>query len=406
MKFLNRGVIQINPEHYLSLLIIIAPLLNFLSGINIDLYAPSLPSIANYFSASAATAKNTITMCMLGFAVGCLIFGPLIDSFGRRRILLLGLAIYVVTSLLAVFSVNIHELMILRFIQGMTASTVAIAPRAMIMDSFSGHRYQIGMLYTSLAYGLGPIIGPFIGGLLEYHFGWRANFLAYVIVGLSLLIMVSLYINESISQRKPFSWQTAFSNYLSVIKHTAFIAGVIIGSGTQVEMIIYPTVGSFLVENVMHSTAIVYGYSALLISCGYLFGTLTNRLLVQKLHLHHITVIGFTILVLGTLLQIIFALFATLNLFTLILPIAIIGFSNGLIFPNVLGRCLRLFPNNAGIATAVFTCLLMSFTAIAIFAISYININGLAHLTSIFVITVIVQLVIFFGYFQRITKLT
>ncbi|MDO8953577.1 MAG: MFS transporter [Gammaproteobacteria bacterium] len=400
-NFLNKGLIPIDNEAYLSLLIIIAPLLNFLSGINIDLYTPSLPSISLYYGVSISAVKNTITASMMGFALGSIIFGTIVDLYGRRRILLLGTAAYTIASFLILLCTNIDQFIMLRFIQGIMVASVSIAPRALIMDNFAGHRYNTGILYTSIAYGLGPIIGPFIGGILEYHFGWKSNFWAYGITAFCLFLVVMLYINESLSDPKKFSTKTTLNNYSSVLKHPIFIAGALIGSATQLQFMVYPTLGSFIVENIMHRSAITYGNSALLIACGYLLGTLTNRLLIKRLHLKHITFIGFMLLCLGSIVQIGFALFSPLNLFTLILPIGIIGFSNGFIFPNVFGTCLRLFPKNAGIAIAVFTCVLMAIAGFGVFIISHIDVTSLRSLAGIFGVTIVIQLLVFFGYFKH-----
>ncbi|MCP3679033.1 MAG: multidrug effflux MFS transporter [Gammaproteobacteria bacterium] len=73
---------------------------------------------------------------------------------------------------------QVAELLIIRLLQGMTISTVAIGSRALAVDYFSGRRFFVVVMYTSLGYGLGPILGPVIGGYLQYHFGWRANFYA------------------------------------------------------------------------------------------------------------------------------------------------------------------------------------------------------------------------------------
>ena len=121
--------------------------------------------------------------------------------------------------------------------------------------------------------------------------------------------------------------------------------------GVLLEQITYPTVGPFLVERVMHHTPIAYGNTALLVGCSYLFGTLVNRFLIHQLSQQKLTYLGFTLLTLGVLIQFGFALSLPLNLLTLIFPIMVIGFSIGFIFPNVLGACLKLFPNNVGIAS-------------------------------------------------------
>jgi MFS family permease len=400
-KWLDKGFIQTKEETFLNLVIIIAPLLNFLSGINIDLYTPSLPAIAHYFDASITSVKNTITVSMIGFAIGCLIFGAAMDVLGRRRIILFGLVSYTIANFLVLFATNIEELLLLRFIQGLMVSTVSIGSRALIIDNFTGHRFIVGLLYTSIAFSLGPILGPFIGGILQYHFGWQANFLAYGWLAMALFIIFALYVNEAPIKRQQFSLKTILSNYLSVMKHRTFMAGVIIAGGGQFELLLYPTVGSFLVENILHRTPIAYGNSALIISCGYLLGSLVNRLLIKRLDFYRLIHIGFASLILGLLLQISFALLGNFNLFTLVLPIVIVGFGNGFIFSNILARSLKVFQNYAGVATAVLICLLMAIAAIGVFIVSHINVANLMTLSILFGASIAIRLLVYFIIFKR-----
>lgn len=399
-NFLNKALIQTEGDKYLAILILVAPLLNFLSGINLDLYTPSLPAIAHYYSASIVAVKNTITVSMIGFALGCIIFGTAFDILGRRRVILFGLLSYIIASFLALFCVNIHQLILVRFIQGMMVSSVSVGGRSYIIDNFTGHQYNLGILYTSLAYGLGPIISPFIGGILQHHFNWQANFLAYAFFAMGLIVIFALYVNESNFIRQTFSLKKILANYTLVMKHRVFMTGIIIMGICQFELMIYPTAGSFLVENILHHTAIVYGNTALLGGCGYLLGTLINRLLIKKISLSHIANVGFVLLVLSSIIQISFALLAKLNLFTLVLPIVLLGFSGGFVFPNMLGRNLRIFPQNAGVATATLTCLLVIIGAVGVFIISHINVTGLVGVAVMFAVAIIMQLFIYYVVFN------
>lgn len=400
-SLLDTAIIKLQSDSYLGLLIVIAPLLNFLTGINIDLYTPSLPDIAHFYDASIITAKNTITATMIGFASGCIIFGTLIDIFGRRRIILFGLTTYLIASLLALKCTTIDQLMLVRIVQGMMASITSIGGRAIVMDNFTGHRLNVGLLYTSLAYSLGPIVAPFIGGILQFHFGWKANFLAYAFFAISLLIIFALYVKESLSNRQPFSLKNTLSNYITVIQHKTFMAGVFVIAMCQIVFMIYPTVGAFIIEDILHRTAITYGNTALIISCGYLLGTLINRMLIKNWHLQHLTSFGFVLLFLGLILQITFAMRNELSLSTIVIPLTLMGFGNGFVFGNTLGRCLQLFPHNVGVALGLLSCLLTAIAALGVFIISHIAINSLTNLAIIFSVVLITQLIIFSTVFTR-----
>ena len=179
------------------------------------------------------------------------------------------------------------------------------------------------------------------------------------------------------------------------------MAGVFIIAMCQVEFMVYPTVGAFLIENILHRTSIVYGNTALLISFGYLLGTLVNRFFIKKWHLHHLTSFGFILLLLGLVMQISFAFVGKLNLATIILPIMLMGFGNGFIFSNTLGRCLRLFSNNVGIALGLLSSLIMGISAIGVFIISHIDVTGLTNLTMIFAVAIAGQLLVFVTIFTR-----
>lgn len=394
-KILNRGLISIEGEAYFNLIIIIAPLLNFLSGISIDLYVPSLPDISLYFNSSAMMIKNSITVGMIGFAIGCILFGAIIDIFGRRRTVLLGLLIFTLASFSIIYCQNIEQFMLLRLLQGLAVSVVSIGSRAFIIDNFTGHRFNVGLLYTSIAYGLGPVLGPFIGGMLQYHFGWKANFWAFGIFSFVLMLICFLFIHESIKVRKRFSLKEVLLNYGAVLRHALFMSGVLIMVGVQVELMTYPTIGSFFVQNVLHRTAIAFGNTALMISAGYLLGTIASRFLMKKLTLDHLINLGFILLLISLGVQIGFVLRGAVNLFALTFPIMLMSFSNGLIFPNVLGRCLKLFPNSVGVATAVMLSLLMALSAVGVFLISHVAINNLNNLAFILGAIIIFQLVVF-----------
>lgn len=402
-NFFNDALIEIENERYLALLMILAPSLNFLSGITFDLHAPSLPAIASYYAAPISAAKNTITLSLLGFSIGCIVFGTLLDIFGRRPIILLGLSIYTFASFSALACSTIHGLLLVRFIQGFSVASLSIGCRTIILDVFTGHRFKVAILYTSLAFGLGPIIAPFIGGFIQYHLGWKANFVTYGIVSLILMIIFSLYISESKKGDEPFSLKNMFLNYIDVMKHRSFFPGIVIAGLSQVQLLIYTTTGAFIIENILHGSAITYGNSALIISCGYLFGTLSNRFLIKNFAIDTLIKIGFVLLFSGIVIQIIFSIWGQFNLFTLILPITLIGFSNGFIFINVLTCCLRL-SSSAGIATALFTSAVMVIGTIGTGVVSHINVNSMGWLAAIFGIPAMTQLISFFLFFKKIAR--
>jgi DHA1 family bicyclomycin/chloramphenicol resistance-like MFS transporter len=403
-KIIDQPIIKTKPDNYIILVMIIAPLLNFLSGINIDMYVPSMPSIANHFAVSVMLTKNTVSITILGMVIGCVIFGALIDSIGRKSILSIGVFCYMLASFIAPWAHTMTVLMLIRFMQGVMIATVTIGCRALVIDNITGKRYAIAILYTSIAYGSGPIIGPFIGGVIQYNFGWQANFIALGIIGGILLLLLVLFIQESSPERQSLQLPAIVKNYFSVLRHKQFMAGVIILGLAQIELMLYPTLGPFIVENILHYNVLVYGNTALIVGAGYLIGALINRFLLHYFSPKEICYFGYIGLVLALIISYVVSVSFKFKLLAVIIPLLLICISVGFIFPNIMGTNLKQFSKNAGVAMATQTTLLALVATLGIFIINYFHINQLVNLAVIYTTLIFLQLTMFFFIYKKIFK--
>lgn len=398
----NKALITINSEKiYLNLVMVLVPLMNFLSGIAIDMYAPSMPAIAFSFHTSMMAVKNTITFTMFGFAIGCILCGILFDTLGRRKVIIIALIIFIISSLCAPFCHSVYQLMAVRFVQGLMTSAMSIGCRALVADHFTGQRFVIAILYASFAYGLGPVIGPFIGGYLQYHFGWQANFYAFSFFGFFVLILFVLFVHERFKKIAGYTLLQAVTFYKTVLTHKAFLYGTFIFGLIQLELMIYPTLGPFLVQHQLHYSPITYGNSALVVGLGYLGGTLCNRFLLKFFSQKQLIHMGFFILTTAAIMLFLFSIFIGLRLWTLVLPISLIGYAVGFIYGNMLSSCLRLFPNNVGISSATLLFFLMFFAATGVFIISSIKITTLYNLFFVCFGIIAIQLFIYIFLFRK-----
>ena len=400
-KYLNYPLVELKSETYLTLIIFLAPCLYFLSGVNVDIYSPSMPTIAAYFNASVVATKNTISVSLLGWAVGGLTFGILIDSIGRKKVLLVGMFFYVIFSAIAPFCKTIHELQLIRFIQGFSIASI-VGARVLIVDLISGQRYAVAILYTSIGYGLGPIMGPFIGGLLQYYFNWQANFIALTILSLIIFLLLLVFVKESIAVRHPLNFRHVMQRCFSVVSHKKFMAGVVIGGITQIQLMLYPTIGSFIVEKQMHQSVLVYGNSALLVGSAYLIGNLINRLLLKYISPKQICDVGYVVLMIGLATSCLFSVFSTMKLSTVMLPIILTSMSAGFIFPNVLGANLKQFAHSVGIAVAVQSSVLLLISSVGIFLVSHVHVVKLDQLSLILFVLAFFEVVIFYPYYRSV----
>ncbi len=401
-KYLREAVVKIDSNKYLLVILFLAPLMNFLAGISIDIYSPSLPAITSHFHTTATITKNTISITLLGWTLGALVFGILIDSLGRKIILTLSISAFVIASLLAPLCHTIHQLMLIRLIQGFTVSAITIGCRTIVSDTLKGPRFAIAMVYISIGYGSGPVIGPFIGGLLQHYVGWQANFIALSILGAVILVTLITFTHESIPQRQPLVIKNIVNRFTAVLKHKQFIAGVFISAIGQIQLLLYPTLGPFIVENTLKKSVLVYGDSALIVGASYLAGALLSRLLLKYTSAKNICYVGYAVLSLGLITSYWLMSVSKLSILAVILPNIFFCASFGLVYANLLGANLKLFPNSAGIAMAIQASLLLLIATTGTLVINTIHFIHLSQLALLYTILVLLQVFIFFFGYKKI----
>lgn len=191
-----------------------------------DIYLPSLPTVVQELSTNAVAVQWTITGTLMGGAVGQLIWGPLTDRFGRKRPLLVGLGLHVLTSLLCVFAPNIEMLIGLRIIQGFFNAAASIVAISVIRDRFTGAAAARLLSQLMLVVGVAPLFAPTAGGFIAIHWGWRAVFLFLALVGIVLGIIVARKLPETLtpSKRVTGGAKSFARSYLSIIKDRKFVA--------------------------------------------------------------------------------------------------------------------------------------------------------------------------------------
>ena len=352
------------PKRNVILLLCFIP---FLLGIGVDLYVPSLPAMTAYFHTQAHWVQLTIGMYMLGYGVGQLILGILSDSTGRRPVLLICAVAFVLTSLLLANAANIVMLNGCRLLQGFAIAGLSVVGRAVAVDSFSGVELTKAISILSISWSLGPIIGPFIGGYLQHYVGWQANFYFYTVYGAGLLAFVYFCIVESIKTKHALHPKIIYTNIKVVLSNHRFL----LGAGNVALMygliVVFNVVGPFLVQQVMGFSAVVYGYVALVFGVCYLFGNLVNRWLITRYKIHSILFVGIIIGVVDSAAMLLLGYgYHHITLLLLIAPISVLYFISAWIIPGSFALTLDLFPQQAGVANAVFGC----FVALGVFLLS------------------------------------
>ena len=210
-----------------------------LPAISTDMYLPSLPDVARDLTTSATAVQLTMTGMLIGGAVGQLVIGPMSDRFGRRRPVLIGIALHVLTSLLCAIAPGIVPLVALRVVQGFFNASASVVAMAVIRDRFVGSDASRLLSRLMLVIGVAPLFAPSVGGLIAGQVGWRGVFVALAVFGLGLWVVVLRRLPETLPavRRRDGGLRTALAGYKVLLRDRHFLAlAVLPGLGSAALM--------------------------------------------------------------------------------------------------------------------------------------------------------------------------
>jgi MFS family permease len=345
---------------------IFCPLLNSVAGIVIDLYAPSMPSIGREFGANATAMQNTIVITTFSYAIGQLFFGMLSDWKGRRLSIILGLSLFCLASVFAMQAHSLETLLLARALQGFSVGSCQVVSRAVLVDCVSGRRFQVAVIYLSIAFAIGLIAGPYIGGAIQQAYGWRANFAFYSAYAGFLLLASGIGLRETFPVEARSTPARVFRIYKVILRNSAFSFSTLQLGLCFIGFTLWNQIGPDIVERLLAHSPRYFGATALAVGIAYLLGTVTSRLLVAVTSDGQRLWGSNTVFALGVLTISLSG--AHINLFLIISGVMLCAFSQGLVFPGILSRALSFFPDRAGIAASLqgFGMLVVGSTGLAL----------------------------------------
>lgn len=205
---------------------VLVALLSMLAPFTLDTYLPSFPDIQQDLAASDAQMQHTLSYYLLAFGLMMLVYGPLSDALGRKRVVVLALVGYALTSAACALAESIDTLLWMRAGQGMAAGAGMVIGRAIVRDLFAGADAQQVMARVMLVFAIAPAIAPIVGGWLEALAGWRAVFWFLSGLGVILTLLVAWWLPESLAkaQRQPLQVSDMLKAYARMLGHRQFLA--------------------------------------------------------------------------------------------------------------------------------------------------------------------------------------
>lgn len=375
-----------------------ALIIAFLTGliasghISTNIYAPSLPSMVEFFGTDAASVQMTISIYMASFAVGQLIYGPLSDRFGRRPVLLVGLTIFVVTTVMIIVAPSIVrsvDLVIVgRGLQALGACSGPVVARAIMRDLYSREETAKVMAYIALAMGLAPAFAPVLGGYLEEWFDWRASF-GVVLAFAVAVFLVALKMPETNKHRALNAAQrpiTLITNYGMLLRSRAYWGFVSVGSLVFGGMFAFMVGVPFIVIEILEYSPSSYGWFSVSGISGYMAGSWVTSRITDRIGVDRMVPIGVTIVGIGGVLFLVVGLWGFLNIYSLFGPLMLMAFGMAILFPSTLAGSVSVFPRVAGAASALYGFIQMLTAAVTISIVGLLS-DG-THMPMVWVVSV------------------
>ncbi|HDJ4572734.1 TPA: multidrug effflux MFS transporter [Staphylococcus aureus] len=271
--------------------IIILGSLTAIGALSIDMFLPGLPDFRHDFQTTTSNAQLTLSMFMIGLAFGNLFAGPISDSTGRRKPLIIAMIIFTLASLGIVFVHNIWLMVALRFLQGVTGGAAAVISRAIASDMYSGNELTKFMALLMLVNGIAPVVAPTIGGIILNYSVWRMVFVILTIFGFVMVIGSLLKVPESLTvtnRESSSGLKTMFKNFKILLKTPRFVLPMLIQGMTFVLLFTYISASPFIIQKIYGMTAIQFswmfaGIGITLIISSQLTGYLVDFIDSQKL---------------------------------------------------------------------------------------------------------------------------
>jgi len=350
-----------------SLLILILGLLSAIGPFSIDMYLPGFPAIAENLHTTVDYVAYSLSSFFIGICAGQLLCGPLLDRFGRKKPLCIGLILYILASIGCAFSTSVEMLIAFRFLQAIGGCVGMVAPNAIVRDVFPVEENAKVFSLLILILGVSPILAPTVGSYLIAAFGWPVVFFVLAIVTFLILVAVLLWLDESKKPDPTFSLRPKpiLTGFANVLKQPQFSTYAFAGAIASAGLFAYLAGSPFVFMEMYDVTEQQYGWIFAAIAVGLIGCSQLNNLILKKYNSAQIIrVVLFSQAVIGLVLV------TGVSLGQLALPgtiflIFLFLSCQGFTFPNSAALAMAPFTKGAGSASALMGALQMACGAIA-----------------------------------------
>ncbi len=315
-----------------------------------DFYLPALPQLTTVFSTTSSAIQMSLTLCLIGLAIGQLFIGPISDKYGRKMPLIVSMIIFSLATLCCLFTTNIYIFLVCRFLQGLSGAGGIVISKSVASDLHTGKELVHFFAVLGCVQGIAPICAPFLGGLLLSISDWQGIFYSLFGIGV-ILSLIFIPFHESLPEerRQKGNIYSGLKHYKTFFTHKKFMVYVAILTLAQGILFIYISSSTFIFQQIYGLSALLYGVCFGLNSLAIMAGSLFAGRIGDPERALNLGERGAFVAVIATA-----ACIATKLPFVFIeLSIWAMLFFMGIIFTMATTLALDLERNNAGSASAL-----------------------------------------------------
>lgn len=382
------------------LIILILGLLSALGPFSIDLYLPGFPEIARDLNTSTGSVALSLSSYFIGVSIGQMIYGPLLDRFGRRIPLLIGLIIYLVASILIVYITTVESLILFRFVQALGGCAGMVAARALVRDLFPVTETAKIFSLLMLVIAVSPIVAPTLGGFATAHWGWHSIFIILTILAALNILLVYFWLPLGASPDITMSLKprAIITNFWNVFKTPQFYTYTLTGSFAASGLYAYIAGSPHVFMELYGVSEKQYGWIFGIIAMGLVTASQVNSFLLKKYTSQQIVKVTLICQVIAGALLVFGTIFQLIEMYSMIVLAFLFLSTQGFAFPNTSALSLAPFEKSAGTASALMGALQLGIGALITALVSLLSDKTPLPMTGIMFLCAIVALsMLYFG---------
>lgn len=342
VRFLDRTT----PPHILTLVLITG-----ISALNMSIFLPSLAAMTDYFQTNYAIMQIALSGYLASTALLQVFIGPISDRFGRRKLVLGALAIFIVASFGAMMATTIEVFLFFRIMQAAVATSIALG-RAIVRDMVPQDEAASMIGYVTMGMALVPMVGPMIGGALEQAFGWQSTFLFLTVAGMATFALVYVDLGETV-QGKGVGFREQFRTYPELLRSPRFWGYVLCAAFASGAFFALLGGSSFVAVEIFGLSPIWSGISLGAPAIGYAAGNYFSGRFSVQLGINRMAMIGTLITIAGLGASFLLTLGGVNHPLSFFGFCTLLGLGNGITLPNVLAGSVSVRPHLAGTASGL-----------------------------------------------------